>query len=85
MNIPEHVTEIIADQLDLEISEIRPSSLLTEELGANSLDKVEIIIVLETDFDIVIHDQDAQKIKTIQDIIDAVMERIKEKDSELSL
>jgi len=66
------VRVIISEQLDVPIEKVKPESLIREELGADSLEKVEIIIQLEETFELVIHDKDAEKIKTVGDAADAI-------------
>ena len=65
----EKVKEILAKQLEISVDEINPTSSLTEDLGADSLDVVEIVMALEDDFDVEISDEETAKIKTVDDIV----------------
>jgi acyl carrier protein len=82
MSSAEKVKEIIAEKLE---KEVFLDSRIQEDLGANSLDKVELVMAFEDTFAIVIHDEDAQKISTVQDAIVAIDERIAEKEPEHDL
>ncbi|MDO4720264.1 MAG: acyl carrier protein [Peptostreptococcaceae bacterium] len=66
----EKVKEILAKELDLELSEIKPESDIQEDLGADSLAVMEIVMALEEEFDIEIPDSVTSKIKTVKDILD---------------
>lgn len=72
MTTLEKVTAIIAEQLDKPTSDVPSLALIQEELGANSLDKVEMIIKFEEAFRIEIHDPEAMKIKTVADAVTAI-------------
>lgn len=63
------VKEIIAEELGVELEEINASSNLTDDLGADSLDAVELVMAIEEEFDVEISDEVAANIKTVQDII----------------
>lgn len=65
----EKVKEILAKQLEISVDEINPSSSLTDDLGADSLDVVEIVMALEDEFDVEISDEETAKIKTVDDIV----------------
>ena len=69
------VTAIIADKLGVEESEIMPESSFTSDLGADSLDTVELIMEFEKDFDVTIPDEDAEKIVTVGDAITYLQEK----------
>lgn len=66
----EKVKEILAKELDLELSEIRPESDIQEDLGADSLAVMEIVMALEEEFEIEIPDSVTANIKTVKDILD---------------
>ncbi len=70
----EKIKGIIADELGIEEDSIELDSDLTDDLGADSLDAVELIMAIEEEFDIEIDDTAAQKIKTVQDIVDYLEE-----------
>jgi len=70
--IKEKVIDIIADKLGIEKETITPEAHVIDDLGADSLDVVELIMALEETFDIEIPDEDAEKIRTVQDIFDYI-------------
>jgi acyl carrier protein len=72
MNIEARVTSIIADQLGLGEDEIKPDSKFIEDLGADSLDIVELIMAMEEEFQTEIPDEEAEKIRTVGDAIEYV-------------
>ncbi len=65
----EKVKEVVVEQLDCNADEIKEESRFIEELGADSLDVVELVMALEEEFDIEIPDEDAEKILTVGDAI----------------
>ena len=69
MALDKKVREIIADRLKLDVEQVQPGSRFIEDLGADSLDIVEMIMQMEEDFGITIPDEDAEKIKTVGDAI----------------
>ena len=71
-DITSRVKAIIADKLDVEETEVTPEASFTNDLGADSLDTVELIMAFEEEFDIEIPDEDAQKIKTVKDVIEYI-------------
>ncbi|WP_280525482.1 acyl carrier protein [Campylobacter canadensis] len=68
------VKKLIAKELGVEEESIKPESKISEDLGADSLDVVELILGIEEEFQISIPDEDAQKISTVQDIVDYIKE-----------
>jgi len=68
----EKVKQIISEQLGVEEAEVTPSASFTDDLGADSLDQVELVMALEENFDIEIPDDAAEKIRTVQDAIDYI-------------
>ena len=66
------VTPIIVDQLSVEEGEVTPSASFVDDLGADSLDRVELIMAFEEAFDIEIPDEDAEKIRTVKDAIEYI-------------
>ncbi|HZK10827.1 MAG TPA: acyl carrier protein [Atribacterota bacterium] len=69
MEIIDRVKKIIVDQLGIDESKIKDNSSFVDDLGADSLDIVELIMAFEEEFDIEIPDEDAEKMKTIEDAI----------------
>ena len=67
--ITQKVIEIVASQLELEADQIKPENSFTEDLKADSLAVVELVLALEESFDIEIPDEDTEKIKTVKDAI----------------
>ncbi len=65
----EKVREILCDQLDLEEEKVTMSSSILEDLGADSLDVVDLVMSLEEEFDSEIPDEDVEKFKTVGDIV----------------
>jgi acyl carrier protein len=65
----ERVKEIISEQLGVEESEVTPAAKFIEDLGADSLDTVELVMAFEEEFDLEIPDEDAEKITTVGDAI----------------
>ena len=63
------ITEIICDQLDVEASEVEPAKSFTDDLGADSLAIVELVLALEENFDIKIPDDEVDRIKTVGDAV----------------
>jgi acyl carrier protein len=63
------VTEIIVKKLGVEESQVTPEANFTKDLGADSLDTVELIMEFEKEFDITIEDSDAEKIQTVGDVV----------------
>jgi acyl carrier protein len=70
--ITEKVKQIISEQLGVEESEVTPSASFVDDLGADSLDTVELVMALEEQFDLEIPDDAAEKIRTVQDAIDYI-------------
>ncbi len=74
--ITRRLKEIIAEQLGISEEEIVPEASFVDDLGADSLDLVELIMALEEEFDMEISDEDAEKIQTVQDAINYIAERV---------
>ena len=72
MSIEERVKKIIVDQLGADAAAVKPEASFIEDLGADSLDTVELVMALEEELDIEIHDEEAEKITTVQSAIDYV-------------
>ena len=74
MSIEEKVTSIIVDQLGVEKEKVKPESSFVDDLGADSMDIVELVMAFEDNFSIQIPDQDEGRIRTVQDAIDFIKE-----------
>jgi len=72
------VKEIITEQLGVDEKEVTPDASFIDDLGADSLDTVELVMALEEEFDIEISDEDAEKIITVGDAINYITENAKE-------
>ena len=70
MKLEERVIEIIMEQLDVAREECVPEAAFIDDLGADSLDLVELIMEMEENFGLQIADEDLEKIRTVQDVID---------------
>ncbi len=77
MDKEQRIKEIIADQLGVEVDKLTPDAKFVEDLGADSLDVVELIMSFEEEFNIEIPDEDAEKIKTVGDVINYLNEKLK--------
>lgn len=71
----EKVKRIIADQLGVSEGEVTPSADIINDLGADSLDIVEVVMAVEDEFDLSIPDDDVEPLKTVKDVIDYVAKR----------
>lgn len=74
MAVAEKVKSIIAEQLGIEEADITLESSFIEDLGADSLDIVELVMALEEEFDLVIPDEDAEKIRTVGEAVNYIKE-----------
>lgn len=75
MGLEDRVTEIIVEQLGVSKEEVVPEASFIDDLGADSLDIVELVMAMEEEFDIEIPDEDAEKIQTIHDAISYIRGR----------
>jgi acyl carrier protein len=69
------ITVILAEQLALDKEVIKPESRIIDDLGADSLDVVEIVMEIEDEFDIRIEDEAAEKVKTVSELVELIDER----------
>ncbi len=76
-NIEQRVRKIVAEQLGVNESEIKNESAFVDDLGADSLDTVELVMALEEEFECEIPDEEAEKITTVQQAIDYVNGHLK--------
>lgn len=74
MSVENKVKSIIADQLGVEGEEVIPGASFTDDLGADSLDIVELVMAFEEEFDIEIPDEDAEKIAKVEDAVSYISE-----------
>ena len=72
----ERLIEIIAKQLGVDEDNVTPDASFMEDLGADSLDTVELVMALEEEFDIEIPDSDAEQIQTVQDALNYLDENV---------
>ena len=77
MSVENKVKEIIVEQLGVTPDEVINEASFVEDLGADSLDTVELVIAFEEEFGIEISDEDAEKIKTVQDAVSYIDEHAK--------
>jgi acyl carrier protein len=75
--VDEKVKQIVIEQLGVEESEVTPKASFVDDLGADSLDQVELVMAFEEAFDVEIPDEDAEKIRTVQDAIDYIAKHAK--------
>ena len=75
MAVEERIKKIIAEQLGVEEDDVVADAKFVEDLGADSLDTVELVMVLEEEFEIEIPDEDAEKIQTVSAAIDFIKEK----------
>ena len=81
MSVDEKVKDIISEQLGVKKEEIKPESSFIDDLGADSLDTVEVVMALEEEFGIEIPDEDAEKITTVGDATKYIEEKVSKKES----
>lgn len=76
LSVEEKVKKIVGEQLGVDEEEITPDASFVEDLGADSLDTVELVMAFEEEFSIEIPDEDAEKIITVQNSVDYIRERM---------
>ncbi|MFK4752080.1 MULTISPECIES: acyl carrier protein [Oceanospirillaceae] len=72
-NIEERVKKIVCEQLGVKEDEVKAASSFVDDLGADSLDTVELVMALEEEFETEIPDEDAEKLTTVQEAIDYIV------------
>ncbi|MBW2027669.1 MAG: acyl carrier protein [Deltaproteobacteria bacterium] len=77
-DVEEKVKKIICEQLDVAEEDVVPEASFVDDLGADSLDQVELIMAMEEEFDLSISDEEAEKIATVKDAIDFIKKAIGE-------
>jgi acyl carrier protein len=75
-DIYQKVVDIIVEELAVDPEEVTPNASFIDDLGADSLDVVELIMAFEEEFDIEIPDEDAESIQTVQDAVDYIEENL---------
>ncbi len=78
MGLEDRVSAIVVEQLGVTKEELAPEASFIDDLGADSLDIVELVMAMEEEFDIEIPDDDAEKIQTIEDVITYVKGKIED-------
>ena len=73
MSIEDKVKKIIVEKLSVDLEEVVPEASFVDDLGADSLDLVELIMSMEEEFDIEIPDEEAEKLLTVQDALDYII------------
>ncbi|MGO9211229.1 MAG: acyl carrier protein [Terriglobales bacterium] len=68
-NVAEKIKQIVSEQLGVDEAEVTPTASFVDDLGADSLDTVELVMAFEEAFELEIPDEDAEKIRTVQDAI----------------
>lgn len=80
-DIIERVKKIICEQLDVAEEDVVPTASFVDDLGADSLDQVELIMAMEEEFNVSISDEEAEKIVTVQDAMDYVKKAMESRPS----
>ena len=76
MSIDEKVKNIIVEQLGVDSESVTPEASFIDDLGADSLDIVELVMTMEEEFDLEIPDEDAEKIKTVNDVVNYIKAKV---------
>jgi acyl carrier protein len=76
MGLEQKVSELIVEQIGVSREEVVPEASFIDDLGADSLDIVELVMAMEEEFDIEIPDEDAEKIQTVGDALAYLRERV---------
>ena len=79
MNVNDKVKEIVSQQLDIEIGKVTSEALFIDDLGADSLAVVELVLAFEEEFEIDIPDEDTEKIRTVGDAINYIEAKLSKK------
>jgi acyl carrier protein len=74
-SIEEKVVNIVVDKLGVDRAEVTPDAVFVDDLGADSLDLVELIMAMEEEFGFEIADEEAEKMRTVQDVINFIKAR----------
>jgi acyl carrier protein len=76
MTVEEKVKNIIVEQLGVDNETVTPEASFIDDLGADSLDIVELVMTMEEEFDLEIPDEDAEKIKTVNDVVSYIKTKV---------
>jgi acyl carrier protein len=76
MSVDEKVKNIIVEQLGVDMEAVTPEASFIDDLGADSLDIVELVMTMEEEFDLEIPDEDAEKIKSVNDVISYIKTKV---------
>jgi acyl carrier protein len=76
-SIEEKVKQLIVEQLGVDEAEVTPTAHFIDDLGADSLDIVELVMTFEESFEVEIPDEDAEKIQTVKDAVDYIQSHVK--------
>ncbi len=76
MTVDEKVKNIIVEQLGVDNETVTPEASFIDDLGADSLDIVELVMTMEEEFDLEIPDEDAEKIKTVNDVVTYIKSKV---------
>jgi acyl carrier protein len=79
MSIEEKVIEIISQKLNLSKDQVKPEASFVDDLGADSLDLVELVMAMEETFGMEVPDEDAEKLRTVKDVIEYVKSKVGDK------
>ena len=79
MEIEEKVIQIVSEQMSVDKGEIKRETSFVNDLGADSLDTVELVMELEDEFDLTIPDEEAEKLKTVGEAIDYIKKHVEGK------
>ena len=78
MSLEQRVKDLVISQLGVEASKVNNDSSFIDDLGADSLDTVELVMAVEEEFDLEISDDDALKMRTVQDVISYLKDKVTE-------
>ena len=76
-SVEQKVTDIIVEQLGVNPEQVTPKASFIEDLGADSLDIVELVMAFEEEFGVEVPDEEAEKLQTVQDVIDYIKDKAK--------
>ncbi len=76
MNLEERVKNLVVTQLGVDAAKVTTNASFIDDLGADSLDTVELVMAFEEEFDLEIPDEDAQKMRTVSDIINYLKDKV---------